>query len=689
MTNPAAPPVTTGIRLPAVPEACVTNPHGLRPAMRGLAHGLLAAIALVAAVPPPALAQEPVELDGLVVTAHRRAAPAWTVAAHATVIEGAELRRAGIEYVADALRRVPGVAVIRNGSFGAVTSVFLRGGESDYVQVLVDGVPVNEPGGAFDIGSLTTDNIERIEIVRGPASALYGSDAVSGVIQIFTRRGSGPASGTVSFAAGSFSTRRMRATLSGGGDILSYAFSLGRNDTDGILEYNNSHGQSTFTGRVQGQLGPRADATLAVRYEDRRFHFPTDGSGELTDRNAYTYGDALTLSLDAGRRWTDAFETRFTFNVNETDRGSDDAPDGPADTLGFFGYASLNDIRRTGTGARAIWRASAGTILAAGYELERQSVRAFSRSLSQYGPGASNSENDRRNHASYTQFSWQRGGVALNGGIRAESNERFGTAATWKAGAVWRSPSQRTRLRAAAGTGIKEPTFFETYATGFTTGNPDLEPEHSTSFEAGVDQKLGGGARLSLTGFSQSYRDLIQYTSSPPTERGPNYHNVAKARSRGMEAEAVVDAGPVQLTATYAWLETEVQDAGFQEGPGATFVAGEPLLRRPEHTAGAATFVRIGEAAGLELGLRHTGERLDRDFATFPATPVMLPAYTVVDLAAEFQVAAARAGRPGLTLTLRAENLTGTKYEEAWGFAAPGRGVYVGGRVAVGGGGEG
>ncbi len=667
MTHRATPPVTVGIRLPAV----------------------LAAIALVALVPPPTLAQDPVELEGLFVTAHRRAAPAWTVAAHATVIEGVALRRAGIEYVADALRRVAGMAVIRNGSFGAVTSVFLRGGESDYVQVLVDGVSVNEPGGAFDIGSLTTDNIERIEIVRGPASALYGSDAVSGVVQIFTRRGSGPAGGTVSFAAGSFATRRLQAILSGGSDVLSYAFSLGRNDTDGILEYNNSHRQTTFTGRVQGQMGPRGDATLSVRYDDRRFHFPTDGSGALADRNAYTYGDALTLSLDAGRRWTDAFETRLTFDVNETDRGSDDAPDGPADTLGFFGYTSLNDIQRTGTGARAIWRASAGTVVAAGYELERQSVRALSRSFSQYGPSASNSDNDRRNHAAYTQLSWQRGGVALNGGIRAESNERFGTAATWNAGAVWSSPSERTRLRAAAGTGIKEPTFLETYAAGFTTGNPDLEPEHSISVEAGVDHELRGGARFSLTGFSQSYRDLIQYTFSPPTQGGPNYHNVAKARSRGLEAEGVVDAGPVRLTATYTRLDTEVEDAGFQVGPGATFVAGEPLLRRPKHTAGAAAFVRIAAAVGLEFALRHTGERSDRDFATFPATPVTLPAYTVVDLAAEFQMAAARAGRPGLTLTLRTENLTNVQYEDVWGFAAPGRGVYVGGRVAVGGSGGG
>jgi len=648
----------------------------------------VATLVLVAAPPPAHLeAQHPIELEGLVVTANRWAEPAWTVAAHATVIDGAALRQAGIEYVADALRRVPGMAVIRNGSFGAVTSVFLRGGESDYVQVLIDGVPVNEPGGAFDFGSVSTDNIERIEIIRGPASALYGSDAVSGVIQIFTRRGAGPATGSLSFQAGSFATHRWQGTLSGGTDALSYAFSLGRNDTDGILEYNNEHRRTTFTGRVQGRLGPHADATLSARYDDRRFNFPTDGSGALVDRNAHTYGDALTLHLDAGRRWSDAFETRFTFDVNDTDRGSDDAPDGPADTLGFFGYTNLNDIRRTGGGARAIWRPAGSTVLAAGYELEQQSIRAFSRSFSQYGPSASNSENDRRNHAAYTQLSWQRGGLALNGGVRAESNERFGTAATWKLGAAWQSAAERTRLRAAAGTGIKEPTFFETYAAGFTRGNPNLAPEHSTSFEAGLDQDLGGGARLSLTGFSQSYRDLIQYTFSPPTQGGPNYHNVAQARSRGVEAEGVVDAGPIQLTANYTWLDTEVEDAGFHEGEGATFVAGEPLLRRPRHTAGASASVQVASAARFEVGLRRTGDRADRDFSTFPATPVTLPAYTVVDLAAEIEVVAARAGRPGFQLTVRAENLMGAEYEEVWGFAAPGRGVYVGGRVVVGGGG--
>ena len=670
--------------------ATPTTPRGPRAAnpVRPIGKFAIAFAVLAVLVPAPRdlSAQLPISLEGLVVTASRWAQPAWTVTAHATVIDGSELRRAGIEYVADALRRVPGLAVVRTGSLGALVSGFMRGGESDHVRVLVDGVAINEPGGSVDLGSLTTGDIERIEIIRGPVSALYGSDAVGGVIQIFTRRGAGPARGTLSFKAGSFATRRWQGTLSGGGDALSYAFSLGRNDTDGILDYNNSHSQTTFTGRVQGLLGPRADAALTVRYDDRRFHFPTDGSGRLTDRNAYTHGDALTLSFDAGRRWTDALETRFTFGVNESDRGTDDAPDGPADTLGFFGYTSLNDIRRTTGGARTVWRPREGTLLTVGYEFEQQAVRAFSRSLSQYGPSSSSSANDRRNHAGYSQFSWLRSGLALNGGVRIERNERFGQAATWKAGAAWRSPAERTRLRLAAGTGIKEPTFFETYATGFATGNPDLEPERSTSVEAGFDQDLGAFT-LSVTAFSQSYRDLIQYTFSPPRQGGPNYHNIARARSRGMEAEASVGTGPLRLAAGYTWLDTEVEDAGFHEGPGATFVEGEPLLRRPTHAASATTAIRVTEAVGLEVSVRRVGDRSDRDFSTYPATPVTLPAYTVLDLSTEVEITERRGAMPGFALTARAENMLGAEYQEAWGFSAPRRGLYVGGRVTLSGGG--
>ena len=419
------------------------------------------------------------------------------------------------------------------------------------------------------------------------------------------------------FQGGSFGTRRWQGDLSGGGGGLSYAFSLGGNGTDGILSYNNEYRQTTASGRVQAQLDAATDAALALRYHDGRFHYPTDGAGQLVDRNAYSFGDALSVGIDAGRRWTDALETRLFLRVWEADNGTDDQPDSPADSVGFFGFKSLTDTRRITGGGRAVWRAAAGTALIAGYEEERQSVRGFNQSFSEFGESGGSAEREWRNRAFHAQLSWARDAVAVDVGGRAEDNDRFGAAATWRAGGVWR-PGANTRLRVSAGSGIKEPTFLETYATGFVTGNPDLAPERSTSVEGGIDHAVGGAATLSLTWFRQDYQDLIQYTGTPPAPGEPNFFNVARARSRGLEAEGTVEAGPVRLRGTYTYLDTAVRDAGFDEGPGATFVEGAALLRRPRHTVAATAFIRATSRVGVDVAARRVGAREDRDFSSFP-----------------------------------------------------------------------
>ncbi len=609
---------------------------------------------------------------------------ARAVAAHATVITRAALEQSGVEYVAEALRTAPGVVVVRAGSFGAVTSVFMRGGESDYVQVLVDGVAVNRPGGSFDFSTLTTENIERIEIIRGPVSAVYGSDAVSGVIQIFTRRGANAPNMNFSAQTGSYGTRLWEGALSGGSDALSYSVGVGGASSDGILEYNNQYRRSIANARVQAHLDPATDATVALRYADNTFHYPTDGSGQLVDRNAHTFGDDLSLHLDVARRWTDGLETRLSYQVHDYDFGASDESDDAADTLGFFGRASLTDSRRNAADLRTTWRTAGDATATFGYELEHQSVRAFSRSLSQYGTSASDSDDERANQAGYAQLSWRPGGLAVDGGVRVESNERFGTAATWRTGLAWRMGGSGSRLRVSAGTGIKEPTFFETYATGFTQGNPDLRPERSVSMEAGLDQALGP-VHIAATAFHQSYEDLIQYTFAPPQPGGPNYYNVAKARSRGMELEARVDGSRVNVTGNYTFLATRVEDSGFDEGSGATFVEGEALIRRPKHMWSATVAARPAQRIDLSGTVRRTGERGDRDFSTWPAGPVVLPSYTVVNLSVNLDVIATGDGNAGMTLTLRAENLLDERYYEVFGFRAPGRGVYVGARVGLAG----
>src|SRR2546422_3580842 len=178
-------------------------------------------------------------LNPVVVTATRVPVSVDALASAVTVVTGRELELRGIRPVGEALRTVPGAAVVETGSYGGQTSLFLRGGESDYVKVLVDGVPQNQPGGAFDFADLTTDNVDRIEIVRGPASVLYGSDAVTGVIQIFTRTGSGAPRVTAAARAGTYGSAEYETGLAGGGSRASYSVTVSRFRCDGLCPYNN------------------------------------------------------------------------------------------------------------------------------------------------------------------------------------------------------------------------------------------------------------------------------------------------------------------------------------------------------------------------------------------------------------------------------------------------------------------
>ncbi|HSM59365.1 MAG TPA: TonB-dependent receptor plug domain-containing protein, partial [Longimicrobiales bacterium] len=345
--------------------------------------GLVPALALVHG--PPARAQEnPIELEGLVVTGSPTPRPFDAVTTHVTVLEGEELRARGVSRVLDALREVPGVQLVQGGSPGSITSVFLRGGESDYVLVLVDGVQVNQPGGAFDFSSLGTADVERIEVVRGPASALYGSDAVAGVIHVITRTGSGPVRGSVRARAGSFGAREGSVAISGGSQRTGYGLTLARTSGDGILELNNGHRSTVLTGAVRFRPDDGTAGRLSVRLTERVYHFPTDGVGNVVDANAFTFEDQASVGVSLNRRLAGRLDLQAIVGVNGTDGGTDDAPDGPADTLGTVGFTSLDHVRRTSADVRANLRI-AGGVATLGWELEEERQRSFTETRGDFG----------------------------------------------------------------------------------------------------------------------------------------------------------------------------------------------------------------------------------------------------------------------------------------------------------------
>ncbi|MGH7671885.1 MAG: TonB-dependent receptor plug domain-containing protein [Gemmatimonadales bacterium] len=623
--------------------------------------------------------QDTVVLKPVVVTATRLPVPVDIVASAVTVISGAELRAQGVRSVAEALRHVPGVAVVETGSFGGQTSLFLRGGESDYVKVLLDGVPLNQAGGGLDLADLTTDNVDRIEVVRGPASVLYGSDAMTGVIQIFTRTGEGAPRVEAELRAGTYGTTEGAIEIGGGAGAVSYSARASRFGSDGLYAHNNQYRNTVVSARVRVAPDARTDASLSYRYGDDVYHFPTDEKGLPADSNKFGGERGPTLSLAVGRvLGGGGLEARVEGSLREARLMFIDDPDSPAEDGAFW---SRDYVRRARGGVLLTWRPR-GAALTAGVDYEDERQRGRSVFSASYGTFPDSIAVRRWTAGYYAQgLLGTTGSVAVTLGARVDDNSQFGGHATFRAGATWRLDAN-TRLRATVGTGFKEPTFFENFASGFVRGNPNLDPERSRSWEAGLEHTIPGG-RLSfaVTYFDQRFRDLIEFTLTPPPPDSVNYFNVEGASADGVEAAVSATVTPgVAVDVRYTYLDTRVEEAGLDGGADGLFVTGQRLLRRPAHTVAPQLAAALGARARVTVGARWVGERDDLDFAR-PAGDrrVTLPAYTRVYLAAEYDLR-----RPGLVLTARLENAFNDGASEISGFRSRGRTVLVGGRVARG-----
>ena len=650
---------------------------------------VLALAVLVSPAGSAAHAQEvrdSARLEPVVVTANRLPLPQAAVPAAVTVLDGRDLERRGIRTVADALRDVAGLDVVQGAAYGGVASIFVRGGESDYVKVLVDGVPLNDPGGTVDLADLTTDNVARIEVVRGPASVLYGSDAVSGVVQIFTRRGAGPTTGDVTVRAGSYTALDALGGMSGGSEEVAYSVTASRSRTDGLYAFNSAYTNTVWSGMLAAAPDARTDARLVVRHGTSDYHFPTNSAGQVEDENAFQRRNRTLASADVGRFFTNAIEVRAALALNQFDGGIDDRPDGPADTLGYFAYNSVRTVVRRSADLRVNAHVPAGVVLTAGATLEWQRERSATETGSEFGPSASAFEAERANRGYYAQlYATPAGGLSLTIGGRLDDNSAFGTFVSYRGGAAYALPTG-TRLRVAVGRGFKEPTFFETFADDpFAKGNPSLRPERSRSWEAGLNQQFfGGSLRIGATYFRQRFEDLVQYTFAPPSPTDPNYFNVAEASASGLELEleATVPLG-VSLTGSYTHLRTEVVDGGFDGGPGGMFEPGARLLRRPTHAASVGLQRRFGTRGSAGATLRYVGERDDRDFGAYPARTVVLPSYARLDVAGELRVWRFAGPSGAVALTGRVENVFDADYQEVLGYPTPGRTVTVGVRIGI------
>lgn len=638
-------------------------------------------LAFVAVTSLPAQGTDTTKLGTVVISASKVPKAASTLTQAVTVISGDDLRARGVSRVTDALREVPGAMLVQSGSTGALTSLFLRGGESRYTKVLIDGVPVNSSGGSFDFSHLTTDNIDRIEVVRGPASVLYGADAVSGIVQIFTRKASGVSRASLGARAGTYRSFDVDADASGGNGIGGYSLGAAHHSTNGILPFNNEYRNGTLGSAFTLDRGSAGDATLSARYTNAEFHYPTDFTGAPVDSNSYRTQHRLTVGLDAGRNLSDYAQAKIVAGTNEVSDLTEDIAIPFGGTVPEHSASRSRGYRRNAEGRVSFFLPTAATLtVGANYEQEHE------HSSNGAGPvGGTETQTDsfdatRHTVAYYSELLGNPTDLlsyTLSG--RIDDNSDYHRFATYRIGAsAGVVPS--IRLRASLSTAFNAPAFNELRPTLFTVGNPDLRPEQSRSAEVGIVTSFHPELfRLSATYFAQHFSDLIQYVNGAAPDFKGSFANLTGATSNGYEAElAVTPTNEWRGSASFSIMNPRVTEipTGY---PGEDRV-GDALLRRPTHSG--SFVLAYHRPAGVALGaaVNYVGKRPDIDFNQFPSPRVTLPSYTKLDFSANLPLASL--GRAGVTLNARLENALGKRYEEVLHYAAPGRTVLIGARAS-------
>lgn len=608
--------------------------------------------------------------DQIVVTASRsgEGVKVSQLGASVTILDAQALDLRQTRIVSDILRDVPGVAVSRIGAIGGQTQVRLRGTESNHTLVLIDGIEVADPYyGEYDFGTLIADPEARIEVLRGQQSSLYGSDAIGGVIHYMTLTGAEAPGFSARAEGGSFGTYTGNARAAGVTGNLDYAVSAAYYHTDGTP---TARGGTRDVG--SDSLGASAKliwtpseslkVTGVARYSytdadtnnsqndpaNPRFGYTVDSPGVYYKNKAF-YGLVSVEHSALDGRWTNILSGQIADTSRKGyDNGALDYGDKGQRYKGSF-TSSL----RFGTDS-VVHR------LTAAVDLEREQFR-------NEAPFAFNGKRHTDNIGLVGQYELLvNDALSLGGSIRRDDNNRFADVTTWRAQGSYRFATG-TRLRGAYGTGVKNPGYFELYGyfDGRYIGNPNLKPEKSEGWEAGIEQSIGGNSTIGVTYFDSRLKDEIYTTYPAPDFIATPGNRTTKSKQRGIEA--FVSARPIQqlrLDAAYTYLKAR-EDGAVE-------------VRRPKHIASVnATVFSTDERFSGTLTLRYNGRQQDVAYTdpTFMPVSVSLREYVLVNLSAEYKLTSK------IALFGRVENLADEDYEEVFSFATQGRAAYGGVRV--------
>jgi vitamin B12 transporter len=643
-------------------------------------------------------------VETVVVSANRTETTPEQAAVAANVITEQQLAARQYPMIFDLLREIPGLQVDEYGPPGTLAEVFTRGSDSTGTLVLLDGVPLNDPGGSIHLENLTSEGLDRIEAVRGPESALFGAEAAAGVIQLFTKHGdpeNAVPHGSFSYERGSFQTDRWIANLTGGlPSRLDYAFSASEFHSAG--EWPNTFSKNnTGTANLGYKISDSTQLRAIFRVYDAIAGIPGQIAYGIDDLvpNEHERDDTVSLRLDDSRGAN--FRQQFTFGFHRlTDRYNDnemnyseqplaalvqDVPGPPpavylvaivnpyapptvippgltlVQTANYFGgdNDSFNLTERKIAGYQGTLSYRGGALVF-GYDYQDQSGNLS-------GVPASRTNNGF--FANVQQNFGRR--IFLSGGARVEHSSAFGNIGSGRAGASFllageHGPLSSTFFRVSGGRGVTEPSLLENYAQAapYYFGNPALRPETTTTYEAALAAEWWRRrVKTEVAAFRNSFRDLIAFV-------GDTWENIEASWARGVETSAQARVtNNIFLTGSYMWLDTRITASTTPESSDTGL--GEPLVRRPRNS-GSLSIAVTPKRWSLVVGGSFIGERQDADF-TFGIT--RNPGYQNIYASASYDIA--RHFAP----MLKVENLLNERYQEVLGYQALSRGILGGVRI--------
>lgn len=613
---------------------------------------------------------EAISIDEIVVTATKTEINKRETGASLTIITGKEIEQRGKQMVIDVLKDVPGITTYQTGAMGGLSSIFMRGADAKNLLVLIDGVKMNDPSNidrSFDFSNLTTDNIERIEIIRGPQSTLHGSDATAGVINIITKRGRGTPKLTLKAEGGSYSTFRESLSVDGGSEKHYYSFLVSRTDSCGFSKAAKEPGSAgeleddryentTVSTRLGYSPFSRSWVTLTFRYTDA--YVELDDGAFYDDPNYAQETKQMSSILGFNQEICEWWRHKLSLSYMNIVRRYRDRVD--ADEP-----AEFSDSWFQGNHKRGEWQhiLTIGDIdeITGGVEYEQNSATSLDYSDIGFGPSTTEFDEKKiRTAAYYVQNHlklFRR--IFVTAGFRLNDHEEFGQKSTYQLSGSIIIPLVETRLKGNYATGYRAPQLSQLYDTAWTTGNRDLKPEESRSYDFGIEQPLWKDTLvIDATYFVTTYDNKID------TDATFTYINKERVDTSGLEGSLrFKPADTFLIDASYTFTK-EAEDRE----------TGERLLRRPRHQASAYLNWAFMRGAHINIGFNYVGKRDDAwyDESVFTTRYVKLDDYYLVNLAVSYLLS------PGIQIFGRVENLTDEEYENPVGYETPGRSYYAG-----------